>query len=138
MPSEELAVELQKHLKAESILFTSYDRGRRAIQFPDDMDPEVWANIKRTIEEWAQGRQLDVVESLRLQPKKVVETPEARAEHVKLEEEVNKRLEGLSPDKAEARYNYLSNKPITELTDAEVEERLRLAQRTFAKPKEQK
>ncbi len=138
MPSEELAVELQKHLKDESILFTSYDRGRRAIQFPDDIDPAVWSTIKSTVERWAEPRHLDVVESLRLQPKKPETNPETRAENAKLEAEVNKRLEGLSPDKAEARYNYLSSKPISELTDAEVEERLRLAQRTFGKPRDQK
>jgi ketosteroid isomerase-like protein len=47
----------------------------------------------------------------------------------KLEEEVKKKLEGITPQMAEERYNYLSRKPISELTDDEYEERLALAKK---------
>src|SRR5580658_8509370 len=103
MPSEELAVELQKHLRENKFTVTSYDKGRRAIQFPDDMDLSQWSGLKDTVEKWAKGRQLDVVESLRLQPQKPEAAPQKQEDRAKLEAEVNKKLEDLSPDKAEAR-----------------------------------
>jgi hypothetical protein len=46
-----------------------------------------------------------------------------------LEEEAKKKLDGLTPQMAEERYNYLSGRPISELTDAEYEERLALAEK---------
>lgn len=46
-----------------------------------------------------------------------------------LEEEVKKKLEGFTPQMAVERYNYLSRKPISELTNAEYEERLALAEK---------
>ena len=42
---------------------------------------------------------------------------------------VKEKLDSLTPQMAEERYNYLSGKPISELTDAEYEERLALAER---------
>jgi hypothetical protein len=46
-----------------------------------------------------------------------------------LEQDVKKKLDGLTPQMAEERYNYLSSRPISELTDAEYEERLALAEK---------
>ena len=56
----------------------------------------------------------------------------------KLEEEARKKLEHLSPQKAQERYDFLSSKPITELTDSEYEERLRLAEKLSQKPNKKK
>ncbi len=58
--------------------------------------------------------------------------PDATQEEVDwkgLEEEVKKKLDGLTPQMAEERYDYLSRRPISELTDAEYEERLALAEK---------
>jgi len=58
--------------------------------------------------------------------------PDATLEEVDwkgLEEEVKKRLDSFTPQMAEERYDYLSKKPISELTDAEYEERLALAEK---------
>jgi ketosteroid isomerase-like protein len=50
-----------------------------------------------------------------------------------LEEEAKKKLEGITPQMAEERYEYLSSKPISELTDDEYEERLALAKKLSEK-----
>jgi len=47
--------------------------------------------------------------------------------------ELDQRLDGLSQEQAEERYNYLNSKSISELTDAEYEERLALALRLSEK-----
>lgn len=49
------------------------------------------------------------------------------------DEELKKKLDSLSPQAAEERYQYLSSRPIAELTDAEYGERLALAQRLSGK-----
>lgn len=46
-----------------------------------------------------------------------------------LKEEVKKKMDCFTPQMAEERYDYLSRKPISELTDAEFEERLALVER---------
>jgi hypothetical protein len=51
------------------------------------------------------------------------------ADWKRLEEVVKKKLDGLTPQMVEERYDYLSTKPISELTDAEYEERLALAEK---------
>jgi len=132
LPSEELAEELQRHLQDRKFTGASYDKARRTIQFPDDMNPSQWSSLKDTVEKWARGRRIEVIESLRLQPAR----PEARQGSVKpkeLEADVKKKLEKLTPQKAEERYNYLQGKSVSELTDAEFEERLALAQRRSEK-----
>lgn len=50
-------------------------------------------------------------------------------------QEVKKKVEALSPQMAEERYNYLLSKSLSELTDAEYEERLALAEKLSDKPK---
>ena len=59
-------------------------------------------------------------------------SPDAAPEDVvdwkKLEEEVKRKLDGITPQMAKERYDYLSRKQISELTDAEYEERLKLAE----------
>ena len=50
-------------------------------------------------------------------------------------EEPRRRVDSYTPEEAEERYNYLSGKPITELSDAEYEERLALANRPSKKAK---
>lgn len=49
-----------------------------------------------------------------------------------MEKEAKKRVERLSPETAVERYNYLSNKSITDLTEVEYQERLVLAERLSA------
>lgn len=44
-------------------------------------------------------------------------------------QEIKKKVESLSHETAEERYNYLQGRPITDLTDAEYEERLALVDR---------
>ncbi|MGP8125890.1 MAG: nuclear transport factor 2 family protein [Nitrososphaerales archaeon] len=51
-----------------------------------------------------------------------------------LEVEAKKKLDGLTPQMAEERYDYLSRRPISELTDAEYEERLALAEKLSERP----
>jgi hypothetical protein len=92
------------------------------------MGSSQWSILRSTVEKWAKGRRLEVVESLKLQPLKP-EATQAEVNPKEVQEEVKKRLEGLTPQKAEERYNYLQSRPISELTDAEIEERLALAQR---------
>jgi hypothetical protein len=141
LPSEQLAEELQKHLQDNKFTVASYDKARRTIQFPDNMNPSQWAHLKGTVEKWAKGRRLDVVESLKLQSRPEATQEKAKPKELdeegkkKLDAEVKKKLETLTPQKAEERYNYLQSKSVTELTDAEFEERLALAQRGSGKDK---
>jgi hypothetical protein len=131
LPSEQLAEELHRHLQDKRFAVASYDKARRTIEFPDGMSPSQWSSLRDTVEKWAKGRRLAVVESLKLQP-----MPEAAQEKVspeKVDAEVKKRLEGLTPQKAEERYKYLQSKSVSELTEAEFEERLALAQRASKK-----
>ena len=127
LPSEELAEELQKHLQDTRFAGATYDKGRKTIQFPDNMNVLQWSSLKGTIEKWAKGKRMEVVESLRLQPLGPEIAPET-ADPKEVKEDVKKRLEGLTPQMAEERLNYLQSKPFSELTDAEYEERLALAQ----------
>jgi hypothetical protein len=55
---------------------------------------------------------------------------------VRSQEELNQRLERMSPKEAEERYNYLNAKSISDLTDEEYEERLALAQKLSEKQPE--
>lgn len=50
-------------------------------------------------------------------------------------EEVRKKVQSMSPEKAEERYNHLLKIPISELTDSEYAERLALIDRLTEKPK---
>ena len=79
------------------------------------------------------GRRMEVVESLELQPRP--EVTQEKAKPNELEAEAKKKLESLTPKEAEERYNYLLGKSVSELTDAEFEERLVLAQRGSGKAK---
>jgi hypothetical protein len=54
---------------------------------------------------------------------------EERANAIRLENEAKSRIEGLSPEMAVERYNYLKGRSITELTEAEYAERLVLAEK---------
>ncbi len=68
-------------------------------------------------------------------------SPEATREVVDwkgLEVEAKKKLDGLTPQMAEERYDYLSKRPISELTDAEYEERLALAEKLSERPSKKK
>jgi hypothetical protein len=133
LPSEELAEELQRHLQDRRFVGATFDDARKVIQFPERMNPSQWSSLRDTVEKWAKGRQMEVVESLELQPR-----PEATREGAKsneLEAEAKKKLESLTPHEAEERYNYLLGKSVSELTDAEFEERLALAQRGSGKAK---
>jgi len=137
VPSEELGRELIRHLEEGEFTGATYDRGRRIIQIPDGMDASKWSNLKDDVEEWAKGRQLEVVESLRLQPSRR-EGTQAKPKPQEQGIDVKKRLEKLTPQEAEERYNYLQSRPISELTDAEYQERLALAQGLTEKPKHPK
>ena len=74
-----------------------------------------------------------MVESLRLQPLQPTKG-ESNGKEVDRSEEVKKKIDSLTPQMAEQRYNYLQSKPIGELTDAEYDERLALASSTSRKP----
>ncbi len=110
------------------------DRTSASILFPSEMKPSDWSNLKSVVDKWGRGRQLEVVESLRLQPlKRPKPETEDKEEEADTHAELAKKIDSMGPDKAEERYNYLQNKPIRELTDAEYDERLELAQRNFKK-----
>jgi hypothetical protein len=132
LPSEALAKELQKFLQDRR--FVVEDRASASILFPDEMKPSDWSNLKSVVDKWGRGRQLEVVESLRLQPvKRPKPETEDKEKEADTHAELVKKIDSMGPDKAEERYNYLQNKPIRELTDAEYDERLELAQRNFKK-----
>lgn len=134
VPSEDLAVDLQKHLQERRFPSATYDKGRRALQYQDSLNPSEWSNIRTAAEKWAKGRNLEVSESIRFyfnRPEPTQQKPEPTVDKA----ELKKRLDTLSPEKAEERYKYLSSKPFSELTEAEYQERLELAQRELGKPK---
>lgn len=134
LPSEELAEELHSHLQERRFTGASYDKARKTIQFPDDMNPSQWSGLRGMVEKWAKGRHLEVEESLKLLSPRP-EEPQRKANTREQEAELKKRLEGLTPQKAQERYNYLQSKPFSELTDEEYEERLALAQTLSEKSK---
>jgi hypothetical protein len=134
LPSDELAEELQRELQDKKFTGATYDKGRRTIQYPDSMNPSQWSSLKGTVEKWAKGSNLEIIESLKLQPLKP-ETPQVRANPKEMEAEVKKKLEKLTPQTAEERYKYLLSRPISELTEAEFNERLALASRPSDKAK---
>jgi hypothetical protein len=136
-PSQELAKELSAHLQEKRIRGSLYDGAGKTLEFPDDLNLTQWLAVVSTIEKWAREKQIEVDYSVRLQPTSR-NTPAEAADTAKLETEAKKRVGELSPEKAEARYNYLSSKPLTELTDEEFQERLLLAQSTPAKTKDRK
>jgi len=133
LPSEELAEELQKYLKDRRFDSATYDKARKTIRFPDGMNPAEWSSARSTIEKWARGRNMEVSESMKLQPKQ--EPAQASMDSKEREAELKKKLDALAPEKAEERYNYLRSKSISELTDAEYEERLALAQTLSSRSK---
>lgn len=137
LPSEELAEELQKHLQDRRFAGASYDKARTTIEFPDDMNPSQWSSLRGTVEKWAKGRSLEVEESLEIRSPRP-EAPQRKANTGEQEAALKKRLGGLTPREAEERYNHLQTKPFSELTDAEYEERLALAQTLSEKPKSSK
>jgi hypothetical protein len=132
LPSEELAQELQRHLLERKLSDYTYDKGRRTVQFPDGVNASQWSNIRATVEKWAKGKDLDVVESLKIQSSKA-EVKQDKVDSKEQKADIKKKVEKLSPEKAEERYRYLQSRPISELTDAEIEERLVLAQRPSEK-----
>ena len=137
LPSGEMVEELQRHLQEKRFPGATSDKGRRTLQFPDSMGQSEWANVRAEVEKWAKGRRLEVVESLRVQyPKTEPAKPEVDPRTLK--EEAKKKVDRLTPQTAEDRYRYLSSKPISELTDAEIQERLELAQRPLDKDKASK
>ena len=137
MPSEELAHELQKHLQDRRFPSATYDKGRRALQYPENLTASEWSNIRAETEKWAKGRNMELSETLRLQLHQVPQA-QPKAEPKFSDEELKKKVNALSPEEAEKRYLYLSGKPLSELSDAEYQERLELAQRTLEKPKPDK
>ena len=130
LPSEALAKELQSHLQERK--FAIHDRASATIQFPDDMKPSEWSRLKGAVEKWASGKQLKVVESLRLQSLQSTRV-ESREKEAERSAEMKKKIDSLTPQMAEQRYNYLQSRPIGELTDVEYDERLALAQLDFKK-----
>jgi hypothetical protein len=137
LSSEELAEELQKHLQDMRFMGGSYDQARRTIEFSDDLSPAQWASLRGTVEKWARGKNLGIEESLKIQAP-VPEEPQAKERAREQQAEVKKRLAGLTLQEAEARFNFLQSKPFSELTDAEYQERLALAETLSAKSKNRK
>jgi hypothetical protein len=137
-PSDELAKDLHAHLLAKKVKGPVYAGLGATIEFPESMNLAQWLGVVGIVEKWAKSRQLDVVQSLRVvepvQPGPQPGAEPASAEETsKLEAEAKKRVNDLSSDKAEERYDYLSSKPLTELTEEEFQERILLAQRTAGK-----
>ncbi len=126
LPSEELAEELQKHLQETRFAGATHGKGERTVQFPDNMNVLQWSSLKGTIEKWAKGKRLEVVESLRLESMAPEAAPET-TDSEEAKEDVKKKLESFTPQMAQERLKYLQSKPFSELTDAEYEERLALA-----------
>jgi len=135
LPSEAAAKELQGYLEEKR--FTIHDRNGDTIEFAQNMKPFEWARLVDIVEKWASKKQMKVDESLKLQ---FIES-ETREDKDKAQidksqidaSQLKKKLDSLSSEMAEQRYNYLQSKPISELTDEEYEERLILAQRDFRK-----
>jgi len=152
LQSVELAEELQKHLLERRFAGAAYEKGAKSIEFPENMSLWQWTSLKSTVEKWAKGRRMEVIESLNVEsipvePAEQVELPQSTqaieaehqdVDHREIETEAKKKLERLTPDTTEERYDYLQSKPLTELTDAEIEERLALAQRKKEKDKDSK
>lgn len=137
LPNEELAEELQKHLENGKFPGSTCDKARKSVEFAAEMSSSQWSALKAEVERWAKGRRLEAVESLTLQFARPQESL-ARAQPSGQDAGVKKRLESLTPQQAEQRFNYLQSKPFSELTDAEYDERLALAERLSAKPKARK
>lgn len=134
LSSEELAEELQKHLQDKRFKDGTYDKARRTIEFSDELRPVQWASLRGTVEKWARDRNLEIEESLKIKAP-VPEEPQAKEKAAEQQEEMKKRLAGLTLQEAEARFNFLQSKPFSELTDAEYEERLALADTLSQKSK---
>jgi hypothetical protein len=134
LSSEELAEELQKHLQDKRFTGGIYDQEQRTIEFSDDLSPAQWAGVRGTVEKWARGKNLEIEESLKIQAP-IPEEPQAKERAREQQAEMKKRLAGLTLQEAEERYNYLQGKPFSELTDAEYEERLALAETLSQKSK---
>jgi hypothetical protein len=134
LSSEELAEELQKYLQEKRVTGGSYDQARRTIEFSDDLSPAQWASLRGTVEKWARGKKLEIEESIKIQAP-IPEEPQAKERAREQQAEIKKRLAALTLQEAEARFNFLQGKPFSELTDAEYEERLALAETLSAKSK---
>ena len=128
LPSEELAEELQRHLQDTRFAGATHNKGQRTVQLPDNMNVLQWSSLKGTIEKWAKGRRLEVVESLRLESMGPEAAAPETADPKEVKEDVKKKLESLTPQMAKERLSLLQSKPFSELTDAEYEERLALTQ----------
>jgi len=93
-----------------------------------------WSSVRGTVEKWVKGRSLEVEDTLKIKsagPEPLQAEPPSKEQQA----ELKKKLEGMTPKEAEARYNYLQGKPFSELTDEEYEERLALAQSLSEKSK---
>ncbi|MDA4134506.1 MAG: hypothetical protein OK441_02940 [Thaumarchaeota archaeon] len=141
LPSEALAEELRDHLQDKRFTVANYDKAHRTLQFPDNMNSSQWSSLRSTVEKWTGGRNLEVVESLKLQYSRQDARQEKSSQGPSLKElkaEATKKTENLTPDKAEERYRYLQSIPISELSEAEIVERLQLAGRPSEKSKNPK
>ncbi len=134
LPSEALAEELREHLQDKRFTVANYDKAHRTLQFPDNMNPSQWSSLRSTVEKWTSGRNLEVVESLKLQYSRQ-DAKQEKASPRELKVEATKKVESLTPDKAEERYRYLQSIPISDLSEAEIAERLELAARPSEKAK---
>lgn len=141
LPSEALAEELRDHLQDKRFTVANYDKAHRTLQFPDNMNSSQWSSLRSTVEKWTGGADLEVVESLKLQYSRQDARQEKSSQGPSLKElkaEATKKTENLTPDKAEERYRYLQSIPISELSEAEIVERLQLAGRPSEKSKNPK
>jgi hypothetical protein len=134
LSSEELAEDLQKHLEGKRFTGGSYDKALRTIEFSDDLRPAQWASLRGTVENWARAKNLEIEESLKIKAP-VPEDPQAKERAKEQQAEVKKKVASLSLEEAEARFNFLQSKPFSELSDAEYEERLALAETLSQKSK---
>lgn len=120
LPSHELAEELLRHLEASGPEGVSYTLAGSAVEVPDDTASQQWSGLREAVAAWSRGKRLEMSESIKLKGKPLIPqfTPS---------KDVAKKLDGMTPEQAEARFSYLQEKPFSELSDAEYEERLALA-----------
>ena len=120
LPSKELADELREHLESSGPGGVALSLAGASLEVPDVTPAPLWSAVRDAVEEWSKGKRLEMSESIRLKAKPLVPqfTPS---------KEVTTKLHGMSPAEAEARFSYLQSKPFSELSDAEYEERLALA-----------
>lgn len=128
LPSHELAEELRKHLEKSGPEGVSYSMAGSSVDVAEETPSPQWSGVREAVAAWSKGKRLEMSESIKLKGRPLIPqfTPS---------KDVTKKLDSMTPDQAEARFTYLQEKPFSELSDAEYEERLALADSLSKKKK---